>query len=105
MVDLQVSGHTFRTKPSFINGKVVTRLKTHDVIVFDEQVHSALHSAIGAVSGYDPIDHAICAPAIMRGVVEMRTKRVDDLFQVFDSTHFVWVLRQLNLDAYAEGVR
>src|SRR5688500_8506117 len=89
MMDLQVGRYSFRTKPSFINGKVVTRLNTHDVIVFDEEVHSALDSAIWAVSGHHTINHAIRAPATMRRVVEMRTVHVDDLIQMFDSTHLV----------------
>src|SRR5215213_7824117 len=89
MMDLQVSCYTFRAEPSFINRKVIAGLNTHHMIVLDEQVHSALNSAIWAVSGHHTIDHSIRAPAIMRGVVEMRTIRLNDLLQVFDFTHDV----------------
>jgi len=54
------------------------------VIVFDEQVHSALNRAIRAVCGHDTIDHAIRAPAIVWRIVKMRSKLLDDLIQVFD---------------------
>lgn len=87
MMDLQVSCDSFRTKPSFINRKVVTRLDTYDVIVFNEQVHAALHCAIWTVGRHDAIDHTIRAPATMRGVVQMRPIFLNDLLEMFDSTH------------------
>src|SRR6185369_9624502 len=87
MMHLQVSGYTFRTKPSFVNGKVIARLDANHVIVFNEQVHSALDGAIGTVSGHDAIDHAIGAPAAVRRVVKVRAKLLDDLIQMFDFTH------------------
>jgi hypothetical protein len=57
------------------------------MIVFDQQVHSALHCAIRAVSGHDAIDHSIGTPAIVRCVVKVRSKLLDDLIQMFDSAH------------------
>src|ERR1041385_4094263 len=87
MMNLEISCYTFRTQPSFINRKVVARLNSDHVIVFNEQVHSALNCAIRAMSGHDAIDHAIRAPAVVRSIVQVRTKLVDDLIQMFDSTH------------------
>src|SRR5829696_5833225 len=91
MMHLQVSCYSFRTKPAFINWKVIARLNTDHVIVFDEQVHSTLNRAIWAVSGYYAIDHSIRAPAVMRGVVEMRAVCLDDLIKMFDFTHDLYV--------------
>src|SRR5678816_2785099 len=92
MMDLEVSRYSFRTQAPFVDGKVVTRLHAHNVIVFDQQIHTALHRAIRTVSGHDAIDHAISTPTIMRRVMQMRTIRLDDLFQMFDSTHDLLVL-------------
>src|SRR5215218_446137 len=89
MMDLQVSRYSFWAESSFVNREVIAGLKTHHVIVFDKQVHSALNCAIRAVSGHHAIDHSIRAPAIMRCVVKMRTIRLNDLIQMFDSTHDV----------------
>lgn len=87
MMDLKVSSHAFRAKPAFIYGKLIARLYADYMIVFDQQVHSALHCAIRAVSGHDAIDHSIGTPAIVRCVVKVRSKLLDDLIQMFDSAH------------------
>jgi hypothetical protein len=39
------------------------------------------------MSGHDAIDHAIRAPAIVRGVVKVRAKLLDDPILMFDSAH------------------
>jgi hypothetical protein len=87
VMDLQISGYTFRTEPAFINWEIVAGLEAHDVLFFDEQIHSALHCAIWAMSRHDPIDNAIRAPAVVRGVVKVRAKLLDDPIQMFDSAH------------------
>ena len=87
MMDLEVSSHSLRAQPSFIDGKVVTRLDAYDVIVFDEEVHAALHRAIRTVSRHHAIDHAVGAPATVRSVVQVRTIFLNDLIEMFDSTH------------------
>jgi len=90
-MDLQVSCYTFGAKPSFINRKVIARLNTHDVIVFNKEVHSALNRAIRAVRRHHAIDHSIRAPATVRRVVKMRSIRLNDLIEMFDFTHVLFL--------------
>ena len=80
MMYLQVSRHAFRTKPAFVNRKVIARLDTDDVIVLDEQVHPALHGAVRAMRRHHAIDHAIRTPAAVWRVVQVRaiTPRLSD---------------------------
>ena len=87
MMDLQVSSHAFRAKPAFINGKVIARLNADYMIAFNEKIHSALDCTVRAMSGHDTINDSIGAPAVVRCVVKVRAKLLDDLIQMFDSAH------------------
>jgi len=87
VVDLEVCGYAFRTKATFVDWKVVARFDADHVISFDEEIHAALNSAIRAMCRHNAIDHTICAPPIVWCVVKMRPIRLNDLIQMFDSTH------------------
>jgi hypothetical protein len=80
VVDLQVGRHAFRAEASLVDGEIVTRLEADDVFVLDEQVHAALHGAVGAVRRHDLVYHAVGAPAAVRRVVQVRPELGDDLF-------------------------
>jgi hypothetical protein len=57
------------------------------MIIFHQQIHAALHGAIGAVSWHDFVDDAISPPSAVRRVVKMRTILCEDLIEMFDSAH------------------
>jgi hypothetical protein len=87
MMNLQVGGDSFRAQPAFIDRKVIPWFESNNVILLDQQVHTALHCAIRAMCRHDPVDNSVRAPTIVRGIVEMRTIRLNYLIQIFDSTH------------------
>jgi hypothetical protein len=59
------------------------------MVVFYEEVHSTLHSAVRTMRGNNSIDNPIRAPAIVRGIMKVRPKRVYDLIEIFNFTHDV----------------
>src|SRR5690349_4139041 len=87
MMHLQVCGHAFRTKPALVDRKIVTRLKTDNLVLRDEQVHTALHRAIRTMRWDNAVNHTISAPAIVRRIVQMWTIGLYDLIQVLNSAH------------------
>jgi hypothetical protein len=80
VVDLQVGRDALRAQTTLVDGEVVPRLEADDVIPLDEQVHPALHGAVGAVGGDDLVYHAVCAPAPVRLVVQVRPELLDYSF-------------------------
>ena len=66
---MKVSSYTFRTKPAFVNWKVIPRLNAHYMILLDKEIHSALNPAVRAVRWHDLVYHPIRAPAIVRSVM------------------------------------
>ena len=89
MVDLQVSRDALRAEPAFINRKIVTWLKTNNMILFDQQVHTALDSAIGTMCRDYTINYAVCTPTTVWRVMEMRPVCFNDLIQILYFAHFV----------------
>ena len=84
---LQVRRDAFRTQPALVDRKVIARFDANDVILLDQQIHPALHSTIWAVRRHNPINHPIGVPAPVGRVVKVGSIRLDDLIQIFDSTH------------------
>ena len=75
---LKIGGHALRAEFPFIDRKVITRLKSHDVVVRHKQIHPALHTAIWTMRRHDLVDHASRLPAAPRLIMKMRAKLVDD---------------------------
>lgn len=78
-MNLQVGRDALRAQPTLVDREVVARLEPDDVAALDEQVHAALHGAVGAVGGDDLVYHAVCAPALVRHVVQVRAEPLDHL--------------------------
>jgi hypothetical protein len=89
MVRLQISGDAFWTEPSFVDRKIIARLKAYDLSFFDQQVHAALHGAVRAMRGHNPVNDAVCAPAVMRRVVQVRPELLNYLRQISDFAHAI----------------
>src|SRR5690606_36205650 len=78
----------FRTKLSLIDGEIVPWLKSNNVVVFDQEIHTALYGAIGTMRRNDLVDLAVAAPAAVRLVMEMRSDLLNDLMEMLDFAHF-----------------
>jgi hypothetical protein len=89
MMDLQISRHALRTKPAFVNRKIVAWLEANHMVPFDEQVHSALNGAIGTMRRHYTINNTVRTPTAVGRVMKMWPIRFDDLFQVLNFTHCV----------------
>jgi len=94
MVYLEVGRHALGAKPAFINGEIVTWLDADNMVLLNQQVHAALYSAVGTVGRHHAIDYSICTPTVVGRVMKVRTKCLNDLIQIFDSTHRFSVARE-----------
>ena len=63
MVNLQVSGDALGTEPSFVNRKIITWLEADHMILFDQQIDAALHTAVRAMRWYHLVYYAVGQPA------------------------------------------
>ena len=80
VMNLQVGRDALRAQTPLVDGEVVTRLEADDVVSLDEQIHPALHGAVGAVGGDDLVYHTVGAPAPVRLVVQVRPELLDYSF-------------------------
>src|SRR5438128_7346430 len=87
MMNLQISSDAFGTEAAFVNWKIVSWLDADHMIVFDQEIHPALHGAVRTMGRHNTIDHSIRAPAVIRCIMQMWTVSFDDLIQMFDFTH------------------
>src|SRR6266536_1116399 len=87
MMNLQVGRYTFRTQTAFIHRKIVARLETYDVVVFDQEIHAALHRAVRTVCRHHFVYYAIRAPAAVWRIMQVRSEGFDDPFEIFDFAH------------------
>src|SRR5215213_4626082 len=62
MMNLQIGRHAFRTKASFVDRKIITRLKTDNVVLLNKQIHAALDGAVRTMRGDNAVDHTIRTP-------------------------------------------
>jgi len=83
VMGLKVGRNAFRAEPAFVYGKIVSRLDAHDVVLFDKQIHSALHPAIWAMCRHDLVDLSLSAPTAVRSIVKMRSEAVDSAGEIF----------------------
>jgi hypothetical protein len=88
VVRLQIGGDALGAQSALIDRKVITRFEPDHVVVFDEQVHTALHATVRAMRRHDLVDLAVRLPTLVRCVVQVRPEFVDDLLKVFDLAHF-----------------
>ena len=70
----------FRTKTTFVDRKIVTRLEADDVIILNQQIHAALHGAVRAMRRHNLINDAVSLPTLVRRVVQVRSELLDHLF-------------------------
>src|SRR5205085_8565036 len=98
-MNLQVGRDALRAQTPLVDGEVVARLEADDVVPLDEQVHAALHRAVGAVCRDDLVYHAVCAPAPVRLVVQVRPELFDYLLKVSDFTHKL----SLTIQSFKQG--
>src|SRR5436309_15929151 len=87
MMHLKISGDAFRTESPFINGKIVTRLNTDNMVPLHKKIHAALYSAVRTMRRHNFVYHSICSPSTIRCIVQMRSVFVDDLIEMFDFAH------------------
>ena len=83
MMGLQISRNALWTEPAFVYGEIVSRLYAYDVVLFDKQIHSALHPAIWAMCRHDLVDLSLSAPTAVRSIVKMRSEAVDNAGEIF----------------------
>ncbi len=84
---LKVRGYAFRTELSLVNRKVVTRFKTDDMTLFNKQVHSALHSAIGTMCRNNLVDDAVGLPTTIRLIVQVRAELIEYFVEILYFRH------------------
>src|SRR5215217_2206034 len=87
MMNLQVSRHSLGTQTAFVHREIVARLKPNNMIVFDQQIHAALHGAVRAMGWHNSVYHTIRTPPAVRRVMQVWTVSLDYLFEILYFTH------------------
>jgi hypothetical protein len=87
MINLQISCDSFGTKAAFIDGEVVPRFESYNVVLFNEKVKAALNRTVRAVRWHYAIDDAVGPPPTIRLVMQVRPKLLDYLFNITDLPH------------------
>jgi len=87
MMNLQIGSDSLGTQPPFIYWKIVAWLETNHVIILNQEVHAALHSAVRTMRRHDLVYDAIGSPAIVRRIVQMWAKGFNNLFEIGDLAH------------------
>jgi hypothetical protein len=87
MMRLQIRRDALWTETPLIHRKFVPRLDTDDAIVFNEQLHPALHTAVRTMGIHDLVYNPISLPPAVRRIMQMRAKFVEYLFEIFYFAH------------------
>ena len=66
VVNLQVSRDALRAEAALVHRKVVARLEPDDMVLLDQKIHAALHTAVRTVRGHDSVNDPVGAPAVVR---------------------------------------